>query len=120
MQSYYTSGSNLITIRVKDNTSNSYTMSYEDMYLLTTTTQSFNNFTYNNEEGLLGFTASISGAIYGSEYRATLFDDSNNVVWNGTFNTFASSSTTESKAIYETQIPPDFKSNVTDNSFIIL
>jgi hypothetical protein len=120
MQSYYTSGSNLITIRVKDNTSNSYTMSYEDMYLLTTTTQSFNSFSYNSEESLLSFTASINGAIYGSEYRATLRDENSSVIWNGTFNTFATSSTTESKAIYENQIPPDFKSNITDNSFIIL
>lgn len=95
-------------------------MSYEDMYLLTTQTQSFNSFTYNDEESLLGFTASISNPIYGSEYRATLSDESGSVVWHGTFNTFASSSTTESKSVYETQISPEFKSNVTDNSFIIL
>ena len=120
MHSYYLSGSNLITIRVKDNTSNSFTMSYEDMYLLTTQTQSFNSFTYNSDESLLAFTASISGAIYGGEYRATLLDESSSVVWNGTFNTYATSSTTQSKAIYENQIPPDFRSNVTDNDFIVL
>lgn len=120
MQNYYLSGSNLITIRVKENTSNSYTMSYEDMYLLTTQTQSFNTFTYNSDESLLAFTASISNPIYGSEYRATLLDESGSVVWNGTFNTFATASTTASKAIYENQIPPDFISNVTDNTFIIL
>lgn len=120
MQSLFLSGSNLITIRVKQNTSNSYTMSYEDMLLLTTQTQSFDSFTYNSEESLLGFTASISNPMYGSEYRATLRDDSGEVVWNGTFNTFASSSTTQSKAIYENQIPPDFISNVTDNEYIVL
>lgn len=95
-------------------------MSYEDMYLLTTQTQSFDTFTYDSQESLLGFTASISNPIYGSEYRATLRDESGEVVWNGTFNTFATASTTESKAIYENQIPPDFISNVTDNTFIIL
>ena len=120
MHSYYLSGSNLVTIRVKDNTSNSYTMSYQDMYLLTNSTQSFNDFTYDSDESLLGFTASINGATYGSEYRATLRDDAGNDVWHGTFNTFATASTTASKAIYETQIPPDFKSNVTDNEYIVL
>jgi len=117
MQSYYQSGSNLISIRVKDNTSNSYTMSYQDMYLLTNTTQSFSNFTYDSDESLLQFTASISGARYGSEYRATLLDESGSVVWNGTFNTFSASFV--EKSVYETQIT-DFTSNVTDNSFIIL
>jgi regulator of sigma E protease len=43
-----------------------------------------------------------------------------NDIWNGTFNTFATASTTQSKAIYENQIPPDFKSNVTDNEYIVL
>lgn len=120
MQSYFLSGSNLVTIRVKDSTSNSYTMSYQDMYLLTNTTQSFNDFTYDSDESLLGFTASINGATYGSEYRATLRDNVGNDVWHGTFNTFSTASTTSSKAIYTNQIPPDFKSNVTDNEYIVL
>ena len=117
MQNYFQTGSNLVTIRVKDNVANSYTMSYQDMYLLTETTQSFNDFTYNSDESLLAFTASISGAMYGSEYRATLQDDSGSVIWNGTFNTFATSST--EKATYQTQLT-DYKSNVTDNSYIVL
>lgn len=120
MQSYYLTGSNLVTIRVKDNTTNSYTMSYQDMYLLTNSTQSFSQFDYNSDESLLSFTASISGAIYGSEYRGTLRDSSGNDIWHGTFNTFATASTTASKAIYENQIPPDFISNVTDNEYIVL
>lgn len=121
MQSYYLSGSNLVTIRVAQNVANSYTMSYQDMYLLTNTTQSFSDFTYNSDESLLAFTASINGAIYGSEYRATLNDDSGSTIWNGTFNTFATSSITASnKAVYETQISPDFKSNVTNNEYIVL
>lgn len=120
MISYYLSGSNLMTIRVRDNVSNSYTMSYQDMYLLTNSTQSLNSFTYDSDESLLGFTASISGAIYGSEYRSTLRDSAGNDVWCGTFNTFATASTTQSKAIYENQIPPDFKSNITDNQYIVL
>jgi len=118
MQSYYLSGSNVITIRVRENTSNSYTMSYEDMYLLTTQTQSFSDFTYNSDESLLAFTASISSATYGSEYRATLTDETGSVVWNGSFNTFSSSSV--SKSIYETQLSETYISNVTDNSYIVL
>ena len=118
MQSYYLSGSNLVTIRVAQNVANSYTMSYQDMYLLTDTTQSFNSFTYNSDESLLAFTASISGAKYGSEYRAYLNDNSGSTIWNGTFNTFGTSSVT--KSIYETQITDDYKSNVTDNSYIVL
>ena len=117
MQNYFQTGSNLITIRVRDNVANSYTMSYQDMYLLTTTTQSFNDFTYNSDESLLAFTASINGANDASEYRATLTDDSGSVIWNGTFNTFATSS--DNKAIYTTQLD-DYKSNVTDNSYIVL
>jgi hypothetical protein len=118
MQSYYLSGSNLVTIRVAQNVANSYTMSYQDMYLLTNTTQSFNSFTYNSDESLLAFTASIAGATYGAEYRATLNDDSGSTIWNGTFNTFATSSVT--KSIYENQITDDYKSNVTDNAYIVL
>ena len=118
MQNYFLSGSNLVTIRVAQNVANSYTMSYQDMYLLTNQTQSFSDFTYNSDESLLAFTASIAGARYGSEYRAYLNDDSGSIVWNGTFNTFASSSVT--KSIYETQINEDYKSNVTDNAYIVL
>ena len=69
MLTYFISGSNNYTIRVAQTTSNAFTMSLQDMTRLTNTTASLTNISYNDCESMLSFTASISGAVIGEEYR---------------------------------------------------
>jgi len=123
---YHISQSNSYTIRTQPTASSEFTMSMQDMYTLENTTMSISNITYNGYESMIGFTASISGAIVGSEYRLTLINSgaSNLVsntdgdyIWHGSLQAYASAS--EDKSIYENQIPPVI-SHASENRYIIM
>ena len=116
MQTYYLSGSNGFTIRTSPTGSNNFTMSLQDMTTLVNTTASLSGLTYNGYESLLSFTASISGAITGSEYRATLYNGGNEI-WYGSFQVFRPQ--TGDKANYTNQ-NNQYISNVSDNKYVIL
>ena len=126
MLGYYISQSNQFSIRTEPTASNSLTMSLQDMYTLASSSLSMSGLSYNGYESLLGFTASISGAIVGSEYRLTLINSgaSNLVsntdgdyIWHGSLQAYASAS--EDKSIYENQIPPVI-SHASENRYIIM
>jgi hypothetical protein len=120
MLGYYISQSNQFTIRTEPTASNQLTMSLQDMYLLTNATMSMSGITYNGYESLLAFTASISGAYEGAEYRATLYNQSGSAsieIWNGSMQVYKSSSV--GKEEYENQIPP-VTSHTSENRYIIL
>lgn len=125
MLSYYGTGSNEYTIRVDSGVTNDITLSLQNMMTQETFTASLTGVSYSSYESILEFTASISGAIVGDEYRAEIFvSGSDESYWNGSLQVFVSQS--ENKPSYVNQIPlPEDgispkKSNVTTNRFIIL
>jgi len=122
MLSYFISGSNTYTIRTQPTGSNDFTMSLQDMTLLTNSTASLSNITYNGYESMLAFTASISGAVTAGEYRAKIINGIEEI-WHGSIQVYASQSWDDSgKSDYRNQIPLDnaFISNVSENKYVIL
>ena len=119
MLTYFLSASNNYSIRTAVTSSNSFTMSLQDMLTLTNTTASLTNITYNGYESLLAFTASIDTNIVSDEYRATLLNGDYEI-WHGSIQVFSSQSI--DKANYTNQIPLDNKvvSNVSENKYVIL
>lgn len=115
MLPYYISQSNYYTFRTEDTASNSYTMSLTDMIGLNTFTGSMSGIEFTSYENILAFTASISGAIVGSEYRATMING-NTEIWNGTIQVFASQS--QDKAVYENK-NTQYISNTSENKYVI-
>jgi hypothetical protein len=116
MQGYYLTGSNLFTIRTQDMTSRpTLTLRLEDMYTLQNTTSSISSYTFDDYENILQFTASISGAIVGGEYRATINSGSTNI-WNGSIQVYQSESLNTTYTNQNNQ----YVSHVTDNEFIIM
>ena len=118
MLAYYISQSNSYTIRTQDTSSNQYTMSLQDMYQLTNSTASLSGVQFTAYENLFAFTASISGAIVGDEYRAILYSSgSTEPIWNGSIQVYTSQSV--DKADYEPQIPLEggYVSNDSPNEY---
>jgi hypothetical protein len=86
------------------------------MTRLTNTTASLSGVTYNTYESMLSFTASISGAIVGEEYRAFITDNSGSI-FNGSVQVFTSQSI--DKPVYKTQ-NDGFISNPSTNEYVII
>ena len=129
MQTYYISGSNGFTIRVKSvqPISGSYSigsLQLQNMLTLVNSTASLSNVSYEPYESLLSFTASIGSAQTAGEYRATLYDSTNtNSIWHGSFQVYASQSfDNQTKSEYRNQIPVEgnIVSNVSTNEYVIL
>jgi hypothetical protein len=125
MLTYFISASNDYTIRTDANTSTNVILNLQNMITQENFTASLTGVSVESYESILSFTASISGARVGDEYRATIvLSGSNEPIWNGAIQAFVSQS--ENKPEYVNQIPlPEngidpYKSNVTTNSFIIL
>ena len=125
MLTYFISASNDYTIRTDANTSTNVIMNLQNMITQENFTASLAGVSVESYESILSFTASISGAKVGDEYRAEIvLSGSNEPIWNGSIQAFVSQS--ENKPEYVNQIPlPEngispYKSNVTTNSFIIL
>lgn len=116
MLAYHISQSNEFAIRTEPTASNEWTMSLQDMYTLANSTMSLSGITYDGYESLLQFTASISGAYVGAEYRATLYTGDTSI-WHGSVQCYQSAST--DKSVYENQIPP-VTSHASENRYIIL
>jgi len=120
MLAYYISQSNSYTIRTELTGSNQFTMSLQDMMGLNTLTASLSEVSYSAYESILAFTASISSASVGGEYRATLFNQSGSAsieIWHGSVQVYASQSI--DKSVYENQIPPVI-SHTSENKYIIM
>jgi hypothetical protein len=116
MQGYYLTGSNLFTIRTQQLTSKpTLKLTLENMYTLVNTSSSISNYTFDNYENLLQFTASISGAMVGGEYRASIISGST-TVWNGSIQVYQSESLNTTYTNQNNQ----YVSHVTDNEFIIM
>jgi hypothetical protein len=119
MLTYYISGSNGYTIRTQPTASNEFTLSLQDMYGLNNFTASLISTSFEGYESYIQFTASISGAIVGSEYRATLLNSgSNEALWHGSIQVFASQSV--DKTEYKTQNDGYISYTGSSNEYIIL
>jgi hypothetical protein len=126
MLTYFISASNNFTIRTEANPSYDIRLNLQNMITQENFTASLENVSINYYESILSFSASISGARVGDEYRATItlsgFDDQ--PIWNGSIQAFVSQS--ENKPEYVNQIPlpangiNPYISNVTTNEYIIL
>lgn len=95
-------------------------MSLTDMTTLQTFTASMSGITYEGYESMIGFTASISGAIVASEYRAVLYNGTPTGsvdIWRGTIQVYASQSI--DKSVYENQ-NTQYVSNESENKYIIM
>ena len=118
MLAYHISQSNGFTFRTEPTSSNSFTMSLQDMYTLQNLSASMSGITYEGYESILAFTASISGAIVGGEYRAVVYNGSlGSPIWHGTIQVYASQSL--DKSVYENQ-NTQYISHPTENRYVIL
>lgn len=119
MLTYYISGSNGFTIRTQPTASNEFTLSLQDMSRNYNLTGSITSASFEGYESYLAFTASISGAIVGSEYRATLLNSgSATPIWHGSIQVFASQSVDKSE--YKTQNDGYISYTGSSNEYIIL
>jgi len=120
MLGYHISQSNEYTIRTEPTSSNEFTMSLQNMYELTNSTASLSGITYQPFESILAFTASISGAVVSSEWRAALYNSgSTEAIWHGTFQAFASASLSIPKSDYE-NLNKQYISPINENKYIIM
>jgi hypothetical protein len=116
MISYFLTGSNNYTFRTEDISSGSaLVLKLQNMYTLVNTSQSITGYSFNEYENILGFTASISGARTGDEWRATIQSGSAEV-WHGTIQVYTSES---NNTTYTTQ-NDQYVSHITDNEYIIM
>jgi hypothetical protein len=123
MLAYYISGSNNYSIRVEPTGSSNLVLQLQDMYTLVNTSSSISAsgrpYTYNAYEGILNWTASISQSIIGEQYRAYITDGTSSI-WHGSISVFASQSINKPEYVSQLGIEEVYKSNVTDNEYIII
>jgi hypothetical protein len=118
MLTYYISGSNGFTVRTQPTASNEFTLLLQDMYTQYNTTASLTDIQFEGYESYLSFTASISGAIIGGEYRAQILNSgSEEPIWHGSIQVYSSQSV--DKSAYKTQ-NDGYISHESTNEFIIL
>lgn len=116
MLTYFISGSNGFTIRTEPTSSNSFTMSLQDMTLQTNITASLVSTSFEGYESLLSFTASIPQAIVATEYRAKIINGTTEI-WHGSIQVFDSQSI--DKPAYVNQ-NDGYISHTSSNEYIIL
>ena len=123
MLAYYISGSNNYSFRIAPTGSSQLKLNLQNMLTLVNTTSSISAsgrpYTYNAYESILNWTASISGAQVGDQYRAFITDTTSSI-WDGSISVFASQSI--DKAAYQNQLGVEqrYISNLTDNEYIIM
>lgn len=119
MLAYFISGSNNYSFRIAPTGSSQLTLNLQNMLTLVNTTSSISPYTYDAYEGILNWTASISGAQTGDQYRAFISDRTGSL-WHGSISVFASQSI--DKPDYEAQLGVEerYISNLTENEYIIM
>ena len=118
MLSYYLDNTNSYTIRTENTSSNQFTMSLQDMITQTNSTASLVSSSFTSYENLLAFTASISGAYTGQEFRVTVLNSgSSTPIWHGSLQVYQSQSI--DKVAYTTQ-NNQYISHESTNEYIIM
>jgi len=123
MLAYYISGSNNYSMRVSPTGSSNLVLQLQDMYTLVNTSSSVSAstrpYTYQPYEGILNWTASISSAIVGEQYRAYI-NDGTSSIWHGSIEVFASQSIIKDSYVNQLGVEEVYVSNITDNEYIIM
>lgn len=123
MLTFYSSGSNIWTLRVQPTGSSNLTLNLENMYTLENTSASITNYNYDAYESKLSFTASqvseLVSASVGSEYRAYITDTTCSI-WHGSIQVYTSQSLNKTANVNQIPLQNVYKSNVSDNEYIIL
>lgn len=118
MLPYYISQSNNYAFRTQNTSSTEFTMSLQDMYQLDNITASISGATFTAYENIFSASIVIPSASVGGEYRATLLNlGSDEPIWHGTFQVYASQSV--DKAVYQTK-NDQYISHNSDNDYIIM
>ena len=118
MLTYFISGSNGFTIRTEPTSSNSFTMSLQDMTLQTNSTASLVSTSFEGYESLLSFTASIPQAVVGSEYRVKILNSGSiEPIWHGSIQVFDSQSVIKPAYVNQND---GYISHTSSNEYIIL
>ena len=118
MQSYYISGSNVFTFRTKPTGSSDLTLYLEDMLTLTTSSAAISGYTFNGEQSILQFTASLTASV-GDEFRAYIKDSCDNDLWDGSIQVYASQSIDKPSYINQ-NTSGSYISHDSANQYIIL
>jgi hypothetical protein len=93
-------------------------MSLQDMVTQTNSTASLVSSSFTSYENLLAFTASISGAYTGQEFRVRILNSgSTEPIWFGSLQVYQSQSV--DKAVYKTQ-NDQYISHQSTNEYIIM
>ena len=119
MLAYYISGSNIFTMRTEPTGSSTLTLHLQDMMTLKNQSSSVSPYSFNPYESLLSFSASISQPNVGSEYRAYISDGTSSI-WHGSIQVYTSQSVDKPNYTNQKPIEQVYKSNLTDNQYIIL
>jgi hypothetical protein len=123
MLAYYISGSNNYTFRVEPTGSSNLVLQLQDMLTLANTSASVSAsgrpYTYDAYESKLSWTASLASAMVGDQYRAYITDGTSSI-WHGSISVFASQSVDKPERISQLGVEEAFKSNLTDNEYIIM
>ena len=118
MLTYFLDNTNYFTIRTENTSSNEFTMSLQDMYTQQNRTATLSGVSFTSYENLLSFTASISSASVGQEFRITLLNSGSlEPIWHGTMQVYESQSV--EKPVYKNQ-NNQYISHDTTNEFIIM
>lgn len=126
MLTFYSSGSNIWTLRVQPTGSSDLTLHAQDMFTLQNYSGSILNYSYDSYESKLSFTASQSPTLQflidspvGTEYRAYITDTTCSI-WHGSIQVYTSQSLNKTANVNQIPLENVYKSNVSDNEYIIL
>ena len=123
MLAYYISGSNYYTFRTEPTASSNLVLQLQDMLTLQNTTASVSAsgrpYTYDAYESKLNWTASLASASIGDQYRASITDGTSSI-WHGSISVFASQSINKPEYVSQLGVEERYKSNLTDNEYIIM
>lgn len=119
MLTYFIPGGNVFTIRTAPTTSTAVTMSLQDMLTQVNTTASITSASYNECESILSFTASISGAYEGQEFR-TVIRIGTTDLYNGSVQVFGSQSISKPEYVNQIPLASGSLSSDSSNQFIIM
>ena len=123
MLAYYISGSNYYTFRTEPTASSNLVLQLQDMLTLQNTTSSVSAsgrpYTYDAYESKLNWTASLVSASIGDQYRASITDGTSSI-WHGSISVFASQSVNKPEYVSQLGVEERYKSNLTDNEYIIM
>lgn len=119
MLTYFLPNANGYTIRTSQTTDTAFTMSLQDMLTQVNSTASLVSASYSPCESIASFSASISNAYIGQEFRVRVSNGTTDI-WNGSLQVFASQSVSKPDYINQIPLDGDVISSNSSNEYIIM